>query len=307
MSEAVPAGLYEVSVDYSALQPRVNLSVFDDVEADMLLLESMFPPPSQPNYYLYLVTPPGQPVEYVMRLPYFLSETCFLKLSHFSFTATPTWYTFHSMQSVLCITFSTSTPEADIVLQLQDLVRWVEECESWAVTYREMLPPTVAPNISRIVCHPHSICLLDHDKEAPVWLPSQPGALLDHTITLVPPSPDTVMPEWVKHLCGSVDAYSMHARFPSLTRYHVELRHPTPLPPQGPPSLSVGDWVIYLMADKPDELVCAEVKEIRVTAPYSLVLDTRDAPTYVAKFDPTHHCLLSELQSVSSFSFLSST
>lgn len=321
----VAPGLYQVDVDLSALASSVNVSQVEDglYDDDMLrlfnsgidgedddcgFLSSLTtpPPPSPPVYHLYVVTPRDKAVEYVMRLPYFLSDLCFVSLEDCMFPSTPTWYTFSNHQSVLYITFTTSSPPLLVANGLRDFASWVDMCTSWCLSYSHLFAPTFHPNIASMVCTTLPVLSIDHDQEGPLWSPlgGEAVPVFEHTLQVTPPPPLAAPPDWVRHMSTHLDVYAMHARFTRVERYHVEPRRSTP-PPQSPaglpspsPSstlqtlqtLQPGDWVVYL-TPAADSFECAQVVNVSPT----VTLDTEACPSHIAKLDAQQHCLLSDL------------
>ncbi len=325
---AVAPGLYEVNVDFSGYGPATNVSLFDEFDDELMNLGSLelFPllPSSQeacaltidgcdatvlpapvpvPEYFLYLITPRGQASEYVLRLPYFLSDMCFLGLESVSFTTVPTWYTFSNMQSVVCITFSTNAAPAQIAESLKQVASWADTVQSWVTTYKNLLPASASPNLASVLCTTSSILVCDAEREDPVWL-QHDTPLFQHTVTVMPPPALAVPPEWVTHVCGQLNAYSLHSRLSNVHRHHVELRRPSPclFPPLPPPpalsnNLVVGDYVMYLRPAL-DACVCTTVRHVGSDR---IELESGDTPAYVAKFDSVQQTLLSDLQPLASF------
>jgi hypothetical protein len=333
VTAAVAAGLYEVNVDFAGFGPSISVAPFDEFDAEFLNLSSLelFPllplPLSQdvdalcvedsvsqvgndllgnhsvleerpPEYFLYLITPPGQASEYVLRLPYFLSDMYFLGLDNVAFTTVSTWYTFSNMQSVVCVTFVTTSTPARIQEALQQVASWADTVESWVTTYKQLLPPSASPNVATVLCTTSSILVCDPEREEPVWLP-HPTPVFQHTVTVTPPPAMSLPPDWVTHVCSHLDTYSLHSRLPGVHRHHIELRRPSPLPCFSPPALTlaVGDHVIYLRPSL-DTCVCTTVRRLGRD---SVDLESGDTPAFIAKFDPVQHSLLSELQPIASF------
>lgn len=328
----VAPGLYQVDVDLSALASSVNVSQVEDglYDDDMLRFlgsgiddeeDSCFfssltslPPPSPPVYHLYVVTPRDKAVEYVMRFPYFLSDTCFVSLEDCMFTSAPTWYTFSNHQSVLYVPFTTSAPPLLVANGLRDFAAWVDMCTSWCLSYSHLFAPTFHPNIASIVCTTLPVLSIDHDQEGPVWSPlvGEAVPVFEHTLQVTPPPPLGAPPDWVRHMSTHLDMYAMHARFTRVERYHVEPRRATP--PHTPPSplgslasspppsvvprntLQPGDWVVYLTPGA-DSFECAQV----VNVSPAVTLDTEACPSYIAKLDPQQHALLSDLLPLDAF------
>lgn len=329
MGDVLP-GLYQVELDLSSLATTVNVAQVEEglYDEDMMRLLThaldddsclLLPPPSSPPvmYHLYIVTPPDKAAEYVLRLPYFLSDTCILSLADCFLACMPAWYTFANTQSIMYISFTTSSSPATVEAGLRDLASWVDLCTSYSTTYSHLFAPTFSPNIASILCTTQSVLLIDHDREEPTWLPHVDGGvtLFSHTVQVTPPPPLSTTPDWVRHMSTHLDMYTMHTRFSRVERYHVEPRRPTPVswspapcaslptpPPQSPSSLPTlvelhpGDWVVYL-TPATDAFVLAQVR----TVSPAFTLDTEFTPTLLAKFDPEHHCLSSDLQPVESF------
>ena len=322
--EDVAPGLYQVDVDLSALSTNVTMSQVEDglYDADMLrflgsgmddddscFFSSLATVPSpDPVYHLYVITPRDKAMEYVMRLPFFVSDACFLSLADYTFTSTPTWYTFSNHQSVLYLTFTTSVPPLLIVDGLREFAAWVDMCASWCMSYSHLFAPTFHPNIASILCTTQPVLLINHDHEGPVWLPCDDATrVFEHTPQVTPPPPLSAPPDCVRHMSTHLDTYAMHARLPHAQRYHVEPRIPTPLstpaaspsPSLSPVTLQPGDWVVYLTPTA-DSFVCAQV----VTVTPTITLDTDATPSLVAKLDAEQHSLLSDLQPLDAFVLL---
>lgn len=317
MSDVVP-GLYQVELDLSSFAPSVNVlqvedGVYDDdmlrllsgVEDDACLFS--LSPVAAPVYFLYVVTPPEKAAEYVLRLPYFVSDTCFLSLADCTLTGPPIWYTFSTTQSIVCVSFTTSSPPLLVESGLRDFAAWVDMCTSWCMTYSHLFAPTFSPNIASILCTTQSVLVVDHDREGPTWLPhdGEGVTLFQHSLQVTPPPPCHATPDWVRHMSTHLDVYALHARFTRLERYHVEPRRPTPLPSSPlsalapPPStntLHPGDWVVYLTPNT-DGFEFAQV----LTVSPAVTLDTDVTPPFVAKFDPAQHSLVSDLRPLQSF------
>lgn len=323
-SAAVPPGLYEVNVDFTGFGPAIHVAPFDEFDEELLNLGSLelFPllpfsqepfdacapsipaapvPAPPPEYFLYLITPRGQPSEYVLRLPYFLSDMYFLGLENVAFTTVPTWYTFSNMQSVVCITFSTTAAPLQITESLREVASWADAVQSWVTTYKNLLPSSASPNLASVLCTTSSVLICDAEREDPVWLPYD-TPLFQHTVSVTPPVALAAPPDWVTHVCSQLDAYSLHSRLSGVQRHHVELRRPSPClfppaPPSTPPKLVVGDYVMYLRPAL-DACVCTTVRYI---GPDRIELESGDTPAYVAKFDIVQQTLLSELQPLAFF------
>jgi len=326
----VAPGLYQVDVDLSALASSVNVSQVEDglYDDDMLRflgsgmddeedccffssLTTPPPPPSPPVYHLYVVTPRDKAVEYVMRFPYFLSDTCFVSLEDCMFPSAPTWYTFSNHQSVLHVTFTTSAPPLLVANGLRDFAAWVDMCTSWCLSYSHLFAPTFHPNIASMVCTTLPVLSIDHDQEGPLWSPlgGEVVPVFEHTLQVTPPPPLSAPPDWVRHMSTHLDMYALHARFTRVERYHVEPRRstpphtpPSPLAPSPSPALQTlqtlqpGDWVVYL-TPAADSFECAQV----VNVSPAVTLDTEACPSHIAKLDAQQHSLLSDLLPIHAF------
>jgi hypothetical protein len=310
----------EVVVDYSGLQPRVNVTDMfgDDLSDFPELLSYNFPLFSSPSsFWLYFITPPSSPQEYVMRLPPFCSEFQLLGLEEVSYSPlndVPSWYTYGdaSAPSVVAISFSTVSGEAAVVTALQGLATWADT----AVTYL----PAATINVARIVCSTTNILSTFSDTNEPCWLVDldAPSLSIVYNHVVQPGRREAgVLPPSVMELLSDTNAHALFSRFNHLTRTHVEKRvtplaetiaspplDPAPLFTEAPPpsrvdatGLTTGDWVIYL-APSGDSFVTSQVREVRGS---SLLLQNDDTPEFVAKFDHVNHDFITELKPVASF------
>lgn len=293
------AGTYEVVVDYSGMQARVNMNSWLD-DDDLLLLPELlsfscpiFNPSS--SFWLYLITPTCSAQECIMRLPPECSLPFFLGLQDVYLDDTPSWYTFGNPDSpsIIALCFQTTSSEVQVVEAVQQLGAWADSAVTW-------LPPAIV-NVSRIVCSTTSLLSRYSDSNDPVWHVSpeevSPQVLVSHAVT--PRHQGTeAMPATVHALLSDTQSFNVHSRFPQLTRIHIE-RRVTPLPTADSRHLTTGDCVIYLSSTL-DQLVTTTVREVQDNR---VLLDNNETPEFLAKYDCVKHECVSELQPLSSFMF----
>lgn len=290
------AGTYEVVVDYTGMQARVNVNSFLDDDELLLpeLLSFSCPIFSTPSSFcLYLITPVQSPQDYIMRLPPECSLPFFMGLQDVCLDETPLWYTFGNPDapSIIALSFQTSSSEAQVTEAVQRLAAWADTVVSW-------LPPSTL-NLARIVCSTTPLLSRYSESNDPVWNISpdvlSAQVLVSHAVTVRGRDAD-IVPCSVHALLSDTQSHGALSRFPQLVRTHVEKRV-TPLPSADPRFLTAGDCVIYLSHSR-DQLVTTTVREVRDNM---VVLENNETPEFLAKYDCVKHECVTELQPLSSF------
>lgn len=294
------AGTYEVVVDYTGMQARVNVnSLLEDEELLLLpeLLSFSCPIFSTPSsFWLYFITPVQSPQEYIMRLPPECSLPFFLGLQDVYLEDTPVWYTFGNPDapSIIALSFQTTSSEAQVTEAVQRVATWADTVVTW-------LPPSTL-NLARIVCSTAPLLSRYSESNDPVWSISpdvvSAQVLLSHGVSAGGRGVADSVPSEVHSLLSDTHSYSALSRLPELVRTHIEKRV-TPLPSADPRCLTTGDCVIYLSPTR-DQLVTTTVREVRDNL---VLLENNETPEFLAKYDCVKHECVTELQPLSSFMF----